>query len=251
MKHNFSLKNNRKKSAFSLVELSIVLIIIGLLIAGVTGGASLIKSSQLRAVMSEARGFATAINGFYNQFGYLPGDYSTSIAGSSAGNADGAIQYYSSTATTPINEGRAAWIQMRGAGVLDSGMISATGSTAASTVPAVTSFGTNVPASKIQNAGWDLDYNTTTSQNVVVLTGPISSGTAANTLVNGSQVSSASITPTDALSIDSKIDDGNPVAGKIRGVLSSCVGIINSTQSYLTTNSSKACALSYQIDVNS
>ena len=71
--------------------------IIGLLIAGVTGGASLIKSSQLRAVMSEARAFATAINGFYNQFNYLPGDYGTAIGGSSYGDSDGTIEYYNGT----------------------------------------------------------------------------------------------------------------------------------------------------------
>lgn len=252
MKHNFSCRKNKKKSAFSLIELSIVLIIIGLLIAGVTGGASLIKSSQLRAVMSEARGFATAVNGFYNQFNYLPGDYATSIGGSSAGNADGTIQYYSSAATTPTNEGRAAWFQMKGAGILDSSTITATiATTVASAVPAVTTFGTNVPVSKIQNSGWDFDYNSTSTQNVVVLTGQISAGSATNTLVNGTVVSTASITPTDALSIDTKIDDGSPAAGKVRGVLSTCNAVVSGTNVYTTATTTKACALSYQVDINS
>ncbi len=240
----FSNKTNKKKTAFSLIELSIVLIIIGLLIAGVTGGASLIKSSELRSVMSEARAFATSVNGFYNQFNYLPGDYSTAISGSSAGDADGTIEYYNSS----VNEGRAAWYQMKGAGIIDSTIISATSTTtAASTVPAVTSFGTNIPASKIKNSGWDFDYNTSSTQNVIVLTGPISAGSASNTLVNGTVVSTASITPTDTLSIDVKIDDGVANTGKVRGVLTTC----SSGASYTTATTTKACAVSYQIDINS
>jgi len=244
MKQTFSRAKNCKKSAFSLIELSIVLIIIGLLIAGVTGGASLIKSSELRAVMSEARAFSTAVNGFYNQFNYLPGDYNTAIGGSSAGDGDGTIEYYSAAATA--NEGRAAWYQMKGAGVLDASIISASiATTAASTVPAVSTFGTNLPASKIRNSGWDFDYGS--SQNVIVLTGSITAGDTSNTLINGTAVSSAAISPTDALAIDSKIDDGVSDRGKIRGVLSAC----SSSGVYTTATTSKACALSYQVDINS
>ena len=66
-----TLKNNQNKG-FSLIELSIVLIIIGLLVAGVTGGASLIKSAELRAVMSDLRNYQTAINAYYTATGDLP-----------------------------------------------------------------------------------------------------------------------------------------------------------------------------------
>ncbi len=53
---NFQL-NKSKKSAFSLIELSIVLIIIGLLVAGVRGGVSLIQSAKTRALMGEIRNY--------------------------------------------------------------------------------------------------------------------------------------------------------------------------------------------------
>ena len=64
--------NNKK--AFSLIELSIVLIIIGLLVAGITGGQSLIKSAKMRTITTEIRNYEQALNSFYLLKGYLPGD---------------------------------------------------------------------------------------------------------------------------------------------------------------------------------
>ena len=69
---SFIIKN--KESGFSLIELSIVLIIIGLLVAGITGGQSLIESAKARAVMNEARGYMQAVNTYFAAKGRLPGD---------------------------------------------------------------------------------------------------------------------------------------------------------------------------------
>ena len=77
MKNNNICHNNKIKSnilAFSLIELSIVLIIIGLLVAGITGGQSLIESAKARAVMNEARGYMQAVNTYFVANGRLPGD---------------------------------------------------------------------------------------------------------------------------------------------------------------------------------
>lgn len=61
-------------SAFSLIELSIVLIIIGLLVAGVTGGASLIESAKKRAFLNEINSYKQAFLAFYTKNGRYPGD---------------------------------------------------------------------------------------------------------------------------------------------------------------------------------
>ena len=70
--------------AFSLIELSIVLIIIGLLVAGVTGGKSLIESAKIRALYNEANSWKQAVSIFYVAKDRLPGDL----------NNDGAIGFY-------------------------------------------------------------------------------------------------------------------------------------------------------------
>ncbi len=254
MKKTFS----KKKSAFSLIELSIVLIVIGLLIAGITGGASLIKSSELRSVMGEARGYAVAVNAFYSQFNMLPGDYDQVIGTSVAGDKDGTIEYYGN-GTNP-SESASAWQALKAIGAVDA--ITAGAPVVATTAPV---FGTTAPSSKIKSSGWAFDYrnftegnNTAANQNVVVLTGAI--GTAvtanANTLVGGDNVTSAAITGSDALSIDSKIDDGSANLGKVRGLNpgtdTDCyTASSTASASYTATGTGKVCALSYQVDVNS
>lgn len=221
MKKTFS----SKKSAFSLIELSIVLIIIGLLIAGITGGASLIKSAELRAAASEARGYQVAVNGFFSLYNQMPGDLSKPISGSTiyAGPAtgqgeNGKIQYYAddvqgtvcyttnsnSAAVACNSESVAAWKQLIATGTIDSTLALTFLTVGQSQIP-----GLDMPASKIKFAGWHFDYRNMVGaagdyskdseasamiqeggaflpQNVVVLTGATTAVTSdATTLVNG------------------------------------------------------------------
>ena len=232
MKKNYS----SKKSAFSLIELSIVLIIIGLLIAGITGGASLIKSSELRSVIGEARGYAVAVNAFFTQYDALPGDFSTSIsAGDVVGNQNSRIEYATNS------EGTEAWRDLKTAGAIDS-ILTITNSNTAQ-APSV-----NIPASKTKSNGWAFDSNNTDFKNYVVITGAIAaSSDANNSLINGAFKSTGALLPTDALSIDAKTDDGKPNSGKVLGVLSTCF----SGATYTVATTTKVCALSFNIDVNS
>lgn len=187
MKKTFS----SKKSAFSLIELSIVLIIIGLLIAGITGGASLIKSSELRSVMSEAKSYQVAVNSFYTQYDSYPGDTDIAVGSNSVvtGNRNNQIQYAvsdgknASGTATAIFEGVDAWQDLRDIGAIDLNL-SITATSAQTFTPI-----THIPGSKIKGGGWAFDYNISSLQNVVVLTGTTKSVTAAapgstTTLVN-------------------------------------------------------------------
>lgn len=62
------------KNGFTLVELSIVLVIIGLLIGGILVGQSLIDSVQINRLVSDLRQYEVAINTFYKKFKKYPGD---------------------------------------------------------------------------------------------------------------------------------------------------------------------------------
>jgi prepilin-type N-terminal cleavage/methylation domain-containing protein len=65
---------NIKNLGFSLVELSVVLVIIGLIIASIAGGSHLLYTAKLNNVISELRGYETAIDSFRNTHNYWPGD---------------------------------------------------------------------------------------------------------------------------------------------------------------------------------
>ena len=278
MKKTFS----SKKSAFSLIELSIVLIIIGLLIAGVTGGASLIKSSELRAAISEARGWSTAVNGFYNQFNSFPGDYINPLGAKlgAVGNGNSQINAYTvlanpggdlSAAANCITAGVAgtvtgtykgctyednvAWYQLKNVGILDTNIISApeayfTATASAWSVALNATYTSTNPGSKIKSSGWVFDYNTTSLQNVVILTGAIATAPATVAGYADGTKTTGAITPADALSIDTKVDDGVANAGRIQAVEPTGL-LCNTLTKYDTATTTKTCAISYQVDLNS
>ena len=60
--------------AFSLVELSIVLVILGLLTGGILAGQSLIRASELRKYQTELSRYETAYNSFLERYNARPGD---------------------------------------------------------------------------------------------------------------------------------------------------------------------------------
>ena len=63
-----------QKNAFSLVELSIVLAILGLLTGGILTGQTLIRAAELRAVSTEFQRYQSAVNTFRDKYFSLPCD---------------------------------------------------------------------------------------------------------------------------------------------------------------------------------
>ena len=256
-----SSKKSSRKSAFTLIELSIVLIIIGLLVAGVTGGASLIRSAQLRGVMSEARGYNVAVNAFRVQYDNLPGDYGTEIGASSFGNQNGKINFVDAqSATVTSMEGVIAFHQLINSGILDDTLTAVTFTLTTSGGTPPLEIGTNIPNSKLDGVGWVFDTSSHGIGNVIIATGgPIPAlavDTPSSSTVTPVRAFGA-ITPADALSIDTKLDDGIADNGRVRGSFrrarsTDCFRATNGAVPgyYETARTTPDCALEFTVDIS-
>ena len=113
----------RKQTGFTLIEIAIVLVIIGLLLGGVLKGQELITSARVRNLISQQDGVKAAYFGFLDRFRALPGDYplaSTNIACTPActnGNGNGQIQSVLGGGT--IDEHVAVWEHLSKAGFVN------------------------------------------------------------------------------------------------------------------------------------
>ena len=100
-----------KQSGFTLVEIAIVLVIIGLLLGGILKGQELINSAKVKNLANDFRVIPTYVYGFQDKFKALPGDdsaaqthLSTCVAPCQNGVGNGIINgsWNTSTATEPI-----------------------------------------------------------------------------------------------------------------------------------------------------
>jgi prepilin-type N-terminal cleavage/methylation domain-containing protein len=234
--------SQNKRTAFSLIELSVVLIVIGLLIAGITGGASLIRGSELRAVSAEARGYGVAVRAFHTQYNSLPGDFDKAVfnaANDELGDNDSLIQYLNSS-NKP--EGLEAWKDLFAIGaILDEETYTTTSAAKITQANAGSVLYTQIPSSKLKNSGWVFDNWPHDNQNAVLLIHRTTAAASTGMLTADSTASagfSGTLTPADAFSIDEKLDDGSPVLGDVRAQS----GVTDATRSTGGANSCHSSA---------
>jgi prepilin-type N-terminal cleavage/methylation domain-containing protein len=72
---NKDFTSNNHRSAFTLVELAIVVVVLGILVSGILMGQSIIKSAKINGVVTEIKQMQTAIRAYQLEFDALPGDH--------------------------------------------------------------------------------------------------------------------------------------------------------------------------------
>jgi prepilin-type N-terminal cleavage/methylation domain-containing protein len=247
---------NNKTRGFTLVELSIVIIIIGFLIAGISAGQSLIKQAKLNTVITEFNEYSTAFNTFKIRFGYLPGDFpnafalwGTNCSATAAhcnGDGDGIINQVAFNIGHPEQDVRQesfmAWTHLGLSGIIP-GNYSGFGIAGNNWEAKI---GVNIPASKYANGGW---FPSLTDAWWYTVVDPIL--TARQALMVGAEsplnwTGHALFSPVDSSNIDSKIDDGMPYAGKVftllgEGASANCLTGSGSTAVYDFTANGPQC----------
>ena len=201
-----------KKNGFTLVELSIVLVIIGLLIGGILVAQSMIRSTKIQAFVRQLGQFDAAVENFYTTYGELPGD--SAKFDSAVGNSDDSINCASDTFD---QECPYFWPQLSAVGLK-----SETGANYVPTYANTFPFSApNAPKAKIgTNSGVIVrssndDYGKVVN---VYYIGNWTASTAADTIHLDNSISGP-----DALAVDTKIDDGNGTTGNVQGATTSGV----------------------------
>ena len=77
----------KKQTGFTLVEIAIVLVVIGLLLGGILKGQQLINSARVRNLADQNSGIQAAYYGFIDRFRNLPGDMTCTAATTAVGAA--------------------------------------------------------------------------------------------------------------------------------------------------------------------
>lgn len=203
-----------KQAGFTLVELAVVMIIIGLLIGGVLKGQELIANAQIASTVAGIKGIDAATSTFNDTYNAFPGDMvnaTTRLPNCAApcanGNGNSVLGSAPNAAAANANEALQYWIHLNLADLVSGVDTSGTGA-----------FGASMPTTNI-GGGLVAGY---------IATGAIANRTAAATGRGGHYLvlrtaanaagAGTTLTPNQVARIDRKMDDGSPNAGTVMAI---------------------------------
>jgi len=213
------------RNAFSLIELSIVLVILGLLTGGILSGQSLIRASELRSVTADFNRYRTAVFTFRDKYFALPGDMTNAQAfwgvraagtnlvcqqtlnvttGTCNSDGNGIVDALS-TDGTMYNERFLAWQHLAYAGLIEGAYTGASGGSSG----IVSNVGSNVPGAKLSSGFFAFAYLGNYSGNANLY------DRFYGQAIQLSSTSGKPLTPTEAWNLDTKLDDGKPATGAV------------------------------------
>lgn len=178
------------QKGFTLVEIAIVLVIIGLLLGGILKGQEMITQAKIKNAVADFSGISAAYYGYQDRYRAIPGDDPNAASrwsGATSGNGDGVVAGTYNTGTSTA-ESRLWWDDLRRSGF-------------------VAGSGTQQP------------FNAFTGI-LGVQTGNAAGSTALGGFA-GLIVCSANIPDKVAIAIDTQMDDGQIGSGTVRGQLQS------------------------------
>lgn len=221
---------------FTLLELTIVLVVIALIIGGVLIGRDLFRSAELRMQIGQINQFITAVNAFRNKYNGLPGDLEAVQAiafgfetrsGTDSGNGNGMLETCSSLTGGTFKhlscETSLFWNDLAAAGLISFQFPYNTDNPIEIPAGQQARF---LPAGEIGNNTFFAVFTTS-----AVLLGlnkyPFVFSIAGinSTAADGAYQQTNRLTPKDVFAIDNKIDDGRPGRGRVVGGSVDSLGI--------------------------
>jgi prepilin-type N-terminal cleavage/methylation domain-containing protein len=208
---------HKMQEGFSLVELSIVLVIIGLIVGGTLAGKDLIKGAEIRATVGQFEKYNTAVNTFRSKYGAIPGDltgadnfgFQSRSGAAGHGDNNGLLEGCAAAATNLGCETALFWRDLSTANLIDTSLNTATDAASASLAAA--DMIDYMPLAKLGRGNYFNVY-AASGINYYQLAGTASTDAA------GIVTTSNALTPSEAFQIDNKIDDGKPATGIIRAM---------------------------------
>lgn len=228
-------------SGLTLLELAIVLVIIGLVVASATAGRHLIKQAELKNIIQDFENYNASIHTFREKYYSWPGDipnatefWDTATCPTPQCNGNGDDHILGGTGGPNQNEGYRAWQHLVLAGMVH-GNFDGLGRSGGNEAI----IGENVPASPRTEGGYFLHYWGIPDKANALTLGAFQAGT---------YNAGAILTPDDAHAIDEKMDDGLPREGKLWAMGNGGAGNCYTAAAYNLSDDTIQCALHLWID---